>query len=288
MDTFSSETLIPLLSQHALFLLAALVGLVWYGALADRTIFEGRGKVRPELFAPADVWVALFLVALFVGLVLLQLTSSTPETARKSHVPDAGSMVAGVLLSEVLFVALVAGPLVVMRLRGVRLVEAFGLGRAGAGTVVLGSFGLLLLALPIITETLELSRLLLAGAGYRNHDAQDAVRFLSESPSLAARLTVGIQAMFFAPVQEELIFRGFLYGVARRYLGPAAGLVLVSLLFAAIHLHAPSFAGLFVLAACLTLAYEWSGSLLVPMAMHSMFNALTVIQLLLGGSVSGG
>ena len=279
MDTYSPETLIPLLSQHALLLLAAAVGLVLYGALADRTIFEGQGKVRPEPFAPVDALVALFLVVLFLGLVL-----ASPGT-KEVRLPKAENMVTNVVFSAVIFGGLAAGPLVVMKLRGVRLVEAFGLRRTGAGTVVLGAFVLLLLAFPIITEALELSRLLLASTGYRNNDPQDAVRFLSESPSLAARWTVGMQAMFLAPVQEELIFRGFLYGVARRYLGPAAGLVLVSGLFAAIHLHAPSFAGLFVLAACLTLAYEWSGSLLVPMAMHSMFNALTVISLLLGGTV---
>ena len=285
MDTYSPETLIPLLSQHALFLLAAIVGLVLYGALADRTIFEGRGKVRPEPFAPVDVLAALFIALLFAGLVLLQVAASAHGVTER--VPNAENMVAGILFSEFIFIGLAAGPLVVMRLRGVRLVEAFGLTRAGPGTVILGAFVLLLLAFPIIAETLELSRLLLAGAGYRNTDPQEAVRFLSESPSMAARVAVGVQAVFLAPVQEELIFRGFLYGVARRYLGPAAGLVLVSLLFAAIHLHAPSFAGLFVLAACLTLAYEWSGSLLVPMAMHSMFNALTVVNLLLGGTAQG-
>ena len=287
MDTYSPETLIPLLSQHAILLLGALVALVLYGALADRAIFEGRGKVRPEPFAAVDIPVALFLVLLFAGLLLMQVAAGAHAPARPVRVPNAEDMIAGILFSEFIFIGLAAGPLVVMKLRGVRLREAFGLGRAGAGMVVLGAFVLLLVAFPLITETLELSRLLLAGAGYRNTDPQEAVRFLSESPSMTARVAVGVQAVFLAPVQEEIIFRGFLYGVARRYLGPAAGLVLVSGLFAAIHLHAPSFAGLFVLAACLTLAYEWSGSLLVPMTMHAMFNALTVVNLLLGGTAQG-
>ncbi len=283
MDTLSPETLVPLLSQQALPLLGVIVGLVLYGALANRTIFEGRGKVRSEPFAAVDVPVALFLVLLFAGLVVL----AAHAPVREDGLPSAGNMVAGMVFNEVIFVALALGPLVVMKARGVRLREAFGLGRAGVVTVVLGAVGLLVLALPLITEAVELSRVLLAGAGYLNPDPQDAVRFLSESPSLAARVAVGVQAVFLAPVQEEMIFRGFLYGVARRYLGPAAGIVLVSLLFAAIHLHAPSFLGLFVLAMCLTLAYEWSGSLLVPMAMHAMFNALTVVNLLLGGAAQG-
>ena len=43
-------------------------------------------------------------------------------------------------------------------------------------------------------------------------------------------------------------------------------------LFAGVHVHLPSFGPLFVLGGCLTLAYEWSGSILVPMTMHALFN----------------
>ena len=57
-------------------------------------------------------------------------------------------------------------------------------------------------------------------------------------------------------------------------------------LFAAIHVNLPAFAPLFVLAVCLTLAYEWTGSIWVSMCMHSLFNLATVVNLLRGGSVS--
>ncbi len=46
-------------------------------------------------------------------------------------------------------------------------------------------------------------------------------------------------------------------------------------LFAAIHLNTASLLPLFVLALCLTLAYEATGSLLIPMVMHSCFNSIT-------------
>ena len=36
---------------------------------------------------------------------------------------------------------------------------------------------------------------------------------------------------------------------------------------------------LFVLGACLALAYEWSGSILVSMTMHALFNSLTLTAL---------
>ncbi|MGH7936561.1 MAG: CPBP family glutamic-type intramembrane protease [Chthoniobacterales bacterium] len=45
------------------------------------------------------------------------------------------------------------------------------------------------------------------------------------------------------------------------------------------HAHLPSFAPLFVLGSCLTLAYEWSGSILVSMTIHALFNFLSLSAL---------
>ena len=286
-DTFSPETLIPLLSQNAVLLLLTLPGLVLYGYLADKTAFEGGGRVRSERFAPGDLLIALILVLMFVGFISMQLAAPTSQTQTAANLPGAVDMIGGILYSEVIFLGMAAGPLVALKLRGMSLRETFGLKRLGTGGVLGAAFVLLLVAFPLIAASLEISRVLLAGAGYRNTEPQEMVRFLAKDGSQIARFAVAFSAVVMAPFQEELIFRGYLYGVARRFVGPAGGAVLVSLLFAAIHVHAPSFAGLFVLAMCLTLAYEWTGSLFVPMAMHAMFNSITVINLLAGGSAQG-
>jgi len=81
-----------------------------------------------------------------------------------------------------------------------------------------------------------------------------------------------------------LVFRFFLYGVLKRYFGIIAGLLINALLFAAVHQHLPSFAPLFILGCCFTLAYEWSGSILVPMAMHALFNSANLVLLALPGT----
>ena len=113
---------------------------------------------------------------------------------------------------------------------------------------------------------------------------QEIVGFLAERRSGPARVVVVISAVLIAPVQEEFIFRGYLYGVMRRYVGPFVGVVGSALLFAGIHVNAASFGALFVLAVCLTLAYEWTGSIFVPMTMHALFNSLNIYNLLTGGS----
>jgi membrane protease YdiL (CAAX protease family) len=101
----------------------------------------------------------------------------------------------------------------------------------------------------------------------------------SSSQLLEQRIIIIVLAVAVAPIAEEFVFRFFLYGVLRRYVGRIVALVLSSLLFAAVHAHLPSFVPLFVLGSCFTLAYEWSGSLLVSMTMHAIFNALTLTAL---------
>ena len=285
MDTFAPETLIPLLSQGAALLLLTLPGLLFYGYLTDKTVFAGGGRVHSERFSRGDLLIASFVVLLFAGLVAGQLAPAAGQPKTDTKTFDAVDIIGGIVSSEVIFLAIAAGPLAAMKLRGMSLRDAFGLRQLGVGAVFGAAFVLLVVAYPLIVVALELSHVLLAGAGYPNTEAQEMVRFLAEKRSPVARMAVATSAVLFAPFQEELIFRGYLYGVARRYVGPAGGAVLVSLLFAAIHVHAPSFAGLFVLAMCLTLAYEWTGSIFVPMAMHAMFNSVTVFSLLAGGSV---
>ena len=108
---------------------------------------------------------------------------------------------------------------------------------------------------------------------------QSIVEFFSGSRTIEQRILIIVFAVAVAPVIEELLFRFFLYGVFRRYFGRLIGVILSALLFAAAHTHLPSFVPLFVLGSCFAIAYEWSGSILVPMTMHCLFNALTLTVL---------
>ena len=53
-----------------------------------------------------------------------------------------------------------------------------------------------------------------------------------------------------------------------------------ALLFGAVHVAPCRVLGpLFVLGGCFTLAYEWSGSILVSMTMHALFNFFSLSAL---------
>jgi membrane protease YdiL (CAAX protease family) len=137
-----------------------------------------------------------------------------------------------------------------------------------AGILMMAAYPLIFLA-DVITQ-----RLL-----QKPPEKQAIVDLFNASSTLEQRVLIIVLAVSVAPLAEEFIFRFFLYGVLKRYVGRAVGVLVSALLFAAVHAHAPSFAPLFVLGTCFALAYEWSGSILVSMTMHAFFNALTLTAL---------
>lgn len=111
---------------------------------------------------------------------------------------------------------------------------------------------------------------------------QQVVKAFETSGSVAVRLLMGFAAVVAAPLTEELLFRGLLYGVCKRFTDSWFAAIVSSLLFASVHLHIGSFMPLFTLALILVAVYEITGSLLVPILMHGLFNGLMLIAMLLG------
>lgn len=112
-------------------------------------------------------------------------------------------------------------------------------------------------------------------------DSQLIVKYFLEHPDLKSRISVVFMAVILAPIAEEVIFRGYFYGVIRRYSGRVPAIAISSLLFAAIHVHLPSLLGLGILAVILCLLYERTGSLWAPITMHAAFNASNIVALIL-------
>ena len=267
------------LSLFALGLVLA-VPLLFYGGLASGVWFEGKGRVRAEQFGFYDALAATGLILLFSTLVVGGLVSE--NSANSAVLPSGTAMVTGLVLStsvELVLIAVIVGSLT---WRGVPSRSLFGLDRIGLDTVLSRAALSLALALPLIYGALMLFHFLLAGTRGGENASQELVRFLALPGLGFAKVVLAFSAVCIAPVLEEFIFRGFIYGVVRQYAGPFIGLLVNATIFAGIHQNTPSFGGLFVLAACLTLAYEWTGSLYVPITMHALFNLLSVVSLLSG------
>ena len=162
-----------------------------------------------------------------------------------------------------------------LQLRGFAVSSLGGFSRLRFGRVVSTAAVLLFAAYPLLFAADGLSRRFL-GEG---SNKQQIVEMFTGSETLQQRILIIVLAIAIAPLAEEFIFRFFLYGVLKRYLGRGPGIVLNALLFGAVHVHLPSLLPLFVLGGCFTLAYEWSGSILVSMTMHALFNFFSLSAL---------
>jgi len=82
-------------------------------------------------------------------------------------------------------------------------------------------------------------------------------------------------ALIAAPVFEEFIFRGLIFGGLRRSFGVWPATLASAAIFAIVH-PAFSIIPVFILGACAALVYERSRSLLAPMIVHAVYNGCVI------------
>lgn len=154
--------------------------------------------------------------------------------------------------------------------RNVPLDQAFGLRLANPRRFAMACGAAFALCLPAIYAAQWLAYSLLG------HDTapQEIVSFLMEHPEWRERLLVLAIAAIAAPVTEELLFRGCLYGYLRQSTGRVAGIAISSVVFALIHAHPATMPALAIFAVGLALLYEFTGTLWAPIAVHALFNTL--------------
>jgi len=211
-------------------------------------------------------------VLLALGLSSLFLLNAAAASAHEGKmVLRTNDLIANGLMSAALFLFVAA----FLRLRGLSMTTLAGFAKVPFWKALMTGVILLFAAYPLIFLADLLARRVLNVPSSN----QSIVDLFTGSETLQQRVLIIILAVALAPIVEEFVFRFFIYGVVRRYLGRFAGLVTNSVLFAAVHGHVPSAAPLFVLGCCFTLAYEWSGSILVSMTMHALFNSLTLTAL---------
>jgi membrane protease YdiL (CAAX protease family) len=204
-----------------------------------------------------------FLAAFLIMFLVMNVTASFGRPPVQLNSRD---LIANFLLT--LFVVFLVAAF--LKLRGFDIDSLGGFSRTSLKRAVSTAVVLLLAATPLILLAEGLTQNAFGSGSSR----QEIVDLFNSSRTIEQRVMIIVLAVIVAPISEEFIFRFFIYGVCRRYFGIAIALAFNSLLFAAAHTHLPSAAPLFVLGACFTLAYEWSGSILVSMGMHALFNSV--------------
>jgi uncharacterized protein len=168
-----------------------------------------------------------------------------------------------------------------MRRRNLNLSSAFGLRALRPLDAI--SWGIVfgLASMPPVQLLIVTSEKVIRAVGFKPSEQQIAELFATTDSRLLLCLLV-VFALVVAPIFEEVFFRGFAYPALKQRLGAGRAMVIVSGVFAFSHVHLPSFVPLFALALGLGLAYELTGSLLVPIGMHALFNGVMVAKLLIG------
>jgi uncharacterized protein len=116
---------------------------------------------------------------------------------------------------------------------------------------------------------------------------QLAVLFLKRTLGHPLYLTLAIISIVgFTPFLEEILFRGYLQTYLKKVLGIKASIAVASLTFALFHFSISQGLGniniiitLFVLACFLGYLYERQKSLITPIMLHMIFNAISIINL---------
>ena len=274
--------------RMAMLLVGALLGLLGIGVVGlglfiTAIVLLARGRIRSAYVPPApggSVYLemfALFLVSFFV----LQYGGAI---VHKAAGVDLSKLLVW-LMAPVMFWPLVRGADWASWKHAVGWHRGRGVFReVGAG--VLGY----LAGLPIVAVGLFLAVVLSALVGLVVEWVTDGVAPPASHPVIDEMGSGGVWsvvmlyllAAVWAPVFEETFFRGALYHHLRGRLGAIVSALTVALIFASIHPQGigliPALMGLAVVFA---LIREWRGSIIGPVAAHSLHNATLVTILLL-------
>lgn len=262
----------------ALQSIAAILGLLLVGLSAFvfsstlRHLVRYGGNVLASHFGLPDLLTGGTLALFFVG-VMGQAVVSRDDTPA---LPSIDQLLPG----QVFIVTIVAGLAGFLLYRRMSPARIFGFTRLTLGSTVGLAIMFILASMPIVGITNQLTVLMLRDLA-AEQDLVGLFRELARAKNYDAMGKAFVATVVLAPACEEFLFRGYFYGIGKRYAGSLVSALGTSLLFAAFHLNLASLPGLFVLALCLTAAYERTGSLFVPIGMHAIYNCTSLVILYL-------
>ena len=100
---------------------------------------------------------------------------------------------------------------------------------------------------------------------------------IAASPNWYDSLGLLVLAVLIAPVAEEVFFRGMLYNALRRRLRVVVAAPVQAIIFGLSHHFGPAdTTGVVLIGLAFALLYEWRKTLLAPVLMHAMVNALAM------------
>lgn len=261
----------PFYVQLVLLMLAASL-LCCYGVYA----YGRRSLPAVPLMASTPfptVWDALY-TAVFVTVFVVSLASTQPlhdGDATPMQSLSAKSLLASMVLQSFLYLPMV------LRFALLPKQERPHLGFGRALRIVLSAVGIILLFSSLLSA-LHVDTLIMQLTDCP--EQQDVVQSMMDG-NTSQRLVLAAAAIIMAPIGEEVCFRGFVYNILRQRAGVWAATLTTGLLFGAIHASLVQFLPLAFFGIVQCIIYERTKTLWVPMAVHAVFNSLSVLFILL-------
>jgi membrane protease YdiL (CAAX protease family) len=225
------------------------------------------GKVSVGLYQPLDLLPVALIFSAFSFLVISSL-ASPPSLDRELAASD--------LVMNIGFQIFIAATVLGYMTRRAAVVDWLGLRWTAWPKVFVIA--------PASVFTMWLVFGVLQACGYMQwmeslgaETIQESVKLLQTTEDPMVLWLMGLAAVLVAPLCEELLFRGYLYPVAKKFTGPWLAACSSALFFAAAHGNLSALLPLFLFGLLLVWIYEKTGSLWAPIAVHFCFNSATVI-----------
>lgn len=238
--------------------------------------------VEPWRALPGDFWLFLcclmswFWIASAVLSIFAETLNPDPENPSIVYIAIAGLLLQGGMagILAIFFHSTYQGADPQLSSRRVGLLHAAVYGVAG----FLALFPVVFLLQLIWGQAFELLR----GLGLDIPlETQDSVRLLGDQSNPWVTVVMTSLAVVVAPVVEEAVFRGGIYRFLKGRVPLWLAIGASSVAFSLVHYNLQSFPGLMAVGIACCLAYEFTGSLRVPVILHAAFNLNSIFMVLL-------
>jgi membrane protease YdiL (CAAX protease family) len=226
------------------------------------------GKVDTSRIAPADILGCVFVTLPFTLTLLMPYGGPS-----KSLSPLELAISFGMLL-------MMSGVVLFLYKMRDMLPEALGLSPKHPAYVFAWGVGVYIafILLSIIMQSAGLEAWLESRLGEPQH--QQIVKDMINAVRVERKLILILGTCIIAPLAEEVIFRGYLYPVVKRYTEPAFAAIITGIIFGAIHGNIWAVIPLSIFGILLAVLYELSGSIWSCILCHALFNSINVAFML--------
>lgn len=267
-----------LLDFELITLIALAVGVAYYALL--RRVQRREPSLEPVDYDMFDLVLMFFPAILFLMNPIVEAVMASSEDAKPVEPPGNDIFTIFVNIGYFAFVGIMTCGIIEW-IRNRRVVDLFGLRELSLPKIVvisiLGGVASLLICAWAVGG---ISNTYLEGV-FGELEVQEPVKMFQESKSIVHLSLSIIMACIAAPVVEEFLFRGYMYGTVKRLTNPVFAAVIIGGLFAVVHGNLPALLPLWVFSILLCLAYELTRCLWVPVGMHVFFNAANIVLMLM-------